>query len=148
MITDAVLEPLLNHPNLAGIKDSAGVWEDTLHYITAYPQLRIFAGSDRLAYQSFRHGAGGISGGANAFPEALAAVRDACKTGDVEGAAAQTRLNALLDITTRYPFISTSKSILAHRGLPRLGVRPPLMPLMEEQETELISELKTAGFLA
>ena len=57
-ITDAVLERLIKQPNLAGIKDSAGVWEDTLHYITAYPQLRIFAGSDRLAYQSFRHGGG------------------------------------------------------------------------------------------
>lgn len=148
VITDSVLEPLLDHPNLAGIKDSAGVWEDTQHYITTYPQLRIFAGSDRLAYQSFLHGAGGISGGANAFPEALAAVRDACKKGEVEGAAAQTRLNALLDITTRYPFISTSKSILAHRGLPRLGVRPPLMPLTTELEAELISELKAAEFLA
>ena len=148
VITDAVLEQLVEHPNLAGIKDSAGDWDDTQHYITTYPQLRIFAGSDRLAYQSFRHGAGGISGGANAFPETLVAVRDACKQGEVEGAAAQTRLNDLLDITTRYPFISTSKSILAHRGLPRLGVRPPLVSLTQEQEQNLIAELTTAEFLS
>lgn len=147
VITDAILELLIDHPNLAGIKDSAGNWEDTEHYITTYPNLRIFAGSDRLAYQSHLHGAGGISGGANAFPEVLAAVRDACKKGAAEGAEAQTRLNTLLDITTRYPFISTSKSILAHRGLPRLGVRPPLMPLSEEQEQNVIAELTAAGFL-
>ena len=66
-ITDAVMVGLRGHPNLAGVKDSAGDWTRTHAFITLYPELRIFAGSDRLAALCYAHGgAGCISGGANA----------------------------------------------------------------------------------
>ncbi len=149
-ITDDLLGRLAGHPNLAGVKDSAGDWTRTLAFITRYPNLRIFAGSDFLAAQCYATGgAGCISGGANGFPEVVAAVRDAHRadpSGD-KPKEAQARLNALLDITRRYPFISFSKCIQANRGLPRLGVRPPLVSLSPAQEESLISELRTAGFL-
>lgn len=149
-ITDALLQRLADHPNLAGIKDSAGDWARTLEFITCYPNLRIFSGGDRLAAQCFTHGGAGIiSGGANAFPELYSAIRDAHLAEPASEAVdkAQKRLDAALDITTRYPFLSTSKAIQAHRGLPRLGVRPPLTVLSPSQERELISELTAAGFL-
>jgi len=149
-ITDELIERLIDHPNMSGIKDSDGVWERTAALITGYPQLRIFAGSDRLDARCYAHGgAGCISGGANAFPEALAAIRDAFRTGGdgPQLAAAQARLDALIDIVIRYPVIGTSKCILAHRGLPRLGVRPPLVLPSAEQEARLLTELRAAGFL-
>lgn len=149
-ITNEVLDSLSEHPNLSGVKDSAGNWERTQEIITRYPQLKIFAGSDLIAGQSYAGGAAGcISGGANAFPEILAAIRDA-HTADPTGEkllAAQERLNILAAITQRYPLIAVSKSILAHRGLPRLGVRPPLVNLTPQQEESLIAELKAASFL-
>ena len=148
-ITNELLGLLAGHPNLAGIKDSAGEWARTHELITRYPELRIFVGSDRLDAPCYAAGgAGCISGGANAFPELLVAVRDAFKRSPHEAEQAQTRLNALLDILARYPFISTGKSILTQRGLPRLGVRPPITPLPMERETRLFTELREAGFLS
>jgi 4-hydroxy-tetrahydrodipicolinate synthase len=149
-ITDDLISLLADHPNLSGVKDSAGDWKRTQEFIAFYPQLRILAGSDRLAARSYaHHGAGCISGGANSFPEILVAVRDAWYAhGDgPELAAAQARLDTLIDITIRYPFITSNKSILAHRGLPRLGVRPPLTVLSREVEANLLAELHDAKFL-
>lgn len=144
-----LLDLLAGHPNLSGIKDSSGDWANTQAYLARYPQLRIFAGSDRLAAQSYAQGAGSISGGANAFPEDVAAVRDAytADTGGSQTLQAQARLNALADITLRYPLIAVSKSVLAHRGLPRLSVRPPLVDLTPEQEERLLAELRDAHYL-
>ena len=150
-ITEEILALLDGHPNLAGIKDSSGDWNSTCGYITRHPGLRIFSGSDRLACSCLEaSGAGAISGGANAFPEVIAAVGKAHREQPDTQAAqeAQARLHALVDITSRYPFIANSKSILAHRGLPRMGVRPPLVNLTEAQEASLIVELQQAGFLA
>lgn len=151
-ISDELLDLLAGYPNLVGLKDSAGDWERTNAYITRYPQLKVFAGSDLLAARCYAAGGGGcVSGGANAFPEVVAAIRDAWDAEQQDGPAlqaAQERLNALAAITLRYPLIAVSKSILAHRGLPRLGVRSPLVNLSPAQEESLISELKQADYLA
>ncbi|HZT43733.1 MAG TPA: dihydrodipicolinate synthase family protein [Chthonomonadaceae bacterium] len=149
-ISDDLLDRLLDHPNLAGLKDSAGEWARTEEFITRYPQLRVFSGGDRLASRSYAGGgAGAISGGANAFPEIVAAVRDAYQAdaGGPRTQEAQVRLSALVDIVVRYPLIAVSKSILAQRGLPRLSVRPPLVDLTPAQEDALLAELRAAGFL-
>ncbi len=147
-VTDEVLTLLHGHPNLAGLKDSSGEWASALHYIETYPDLQIFAGSDKLASRSFAQGANSISGGANMFPEVVTAIRDAARQGLEQAQAAQARADAAFAITTRYPFISTSKSVIAQRGLPRLGVRPPLVPLSHAQEQSLIAELTSAGLLS
>lgn len=149
-ITDEIIEMLLDHPNLAGLKDSAGDWSRTLDLITRYPHLRIFSGSDFLIMQGYAHGAvGAISGGGNAFPEALAAIRDASDiaTAGPLAQAAQTRMDAITDILLRYPMCGVAKSVIAHRGLPRLGVRPSLVSLTPEQEDRLITELGAGGYL-
>lgn len=146
-ISDELLALLQDHPNLAGVKDSSGDWNGTSHFITRWPQLKIFAGSDRLAAKAAASdAAGSISGGANAFPEVIVGVSNAQRQGG-DAPAAQQRLDALIDITSRYPLIAVSKSVLAHRGLPRLGVRPPLIDLTSAQEESLISELRAAGML-
>ena len=63
-ITDELLSLLADHPNLSGVKDSAGDWPRTQEFITRFPHLRIFAGSDRLASRCYAHGgAGCVSGG-------------------------------------------------------------------------------------
>jgi 4-hydroxy-tetrahydrodipicolinate synthase len=149
-ITDALLDLLADAPNLAGVKDSAGDWARTQEFLTRYPHLRIFPGSDYLAAQSWAAGSAGcISGGANPFPEVVAAVRDAHRAdpGGAAREAAQARLTAVTDILRRYPLIGVSKSVLAHRGLPRLGVRPPLVSLTTAQEESLLAELRAGRFL-
>ena len=148
-ITDELMEMLAGHPNLAGVKDSAGDLTRTIEFIARYPSLRIFAGSDRLALDCYTNGgAGCISGGANAFPEVVAAVGNAFRSGNLEDAVeAQSRLDRLIDITIRYPFITSARAVIANRGLPGLGVRPPLTLLPPDQEQNLIAELREAGFM-
>jgi 4-hydroxy-tetrahydrodipicolinate synthase len=149
-ITEEILDRLADHPNLVGVKDSAGDWEYTLRLIQRYPQLKIFPGSDYLIGKGYTHGAAGaISGGANPFPELVVAVRNGHYS-DPTGAKAlqaQERLTAATDIVRRYPFVGVSKCILAHRGLPRMGVRPPLISLTALQEEQLLDELYAADFL-
>ena len=146
-ITPELLERLNGHPNLIGVKDSKGNWEETYTLITRFPNLKIFTGSDLIAGKGFEHGAGVISGTANAFPELLVAVRDAAKSNPSALESAQNRLLELIEIVKMYPFVGNNKSILAYRGLPRLDVRPPLINLTNEQEQTLLNQLKSAGFL-
>lgn len=146
-VTDDVLDLLAGHPRLAGLKDSAGQWERTHALITGRPGLKVFPGSDELLSRALRAGAvGAISGTANAFPELIVAVERAVENGgDVE--AAQARLNAAKTILLEYPLIAASKSALAHRGVPRMWVRPPLVDLTAEQEREMIARVTDAGLV-
>jgi len=150
-ITDEVLALLADHPNLTGIKDSTGDWTSTSHFITAYPQLRIFPGSDRVLARGLAAGAAGaISGGANAFPELIVAVHTAyeAQPDGQDATEAQKRLDGVIDITVRYPLVAVSKSVIANRGLPRLSVRSPLVDLSRTQEESLLVELRAAGVLS
>ncbi len=148
-ITNEVLDLLADHPNLAGVKDSAGVLPRTLEMISRYSDLKIFSGSDSIAADCLiGGGAGCVSGGANAFPELVVAVLNGFVRDSEAGARqAQERLNELIEITSRYPFISNGKAIIANRGLPRLGVLPPLTLMPEDTEHHLISELTDHAFL-
>ena len=148
-ITDALIGRLSDHPRLLGIKDSAGDWARTRELITNNPKLQIFAGSDFDALRCLRAGgAGCISGGANPFPELLVAVKAAFDAGNVQAAdEAQARLETMLDILVRYPFVGASKSVLAHRGLPRMTVRPSLVDLTTALEEKMLSEFHEAGLL-
>lgn len=148
-ITHTLMSLLADYPNLSGVKDSTGDWESSREFLLKYPHLHIFTGSDRLVARALRHkAAGGISGAANCFPEVIKAAWKAWERNDDNGLdRAQQRIDVLLDILHRYPPMAVSKSVLAHRGLPRLSVRPPLVDLTPTQERALISELQEAGFL-
>jgi 4-hydroxy-tetrahydrodipicolinate synthase len=151
-ISDELIGLLSDHANLSGIKDSAGDWDVTAHTIARWPQLRVFAGSDRLGARIAHTpaAAGSISGTANPFPEIIAGIHRAhAQDPHGNGAeAAQQRADALIDILLRYPLIAVSKSIMAHRGLPRLAVRSPLIDLTSAQEESLLAELHVAGLLS
>lgn len=146
-ITDEILALLDDHPRLAGIKDSAGQWERTHALLTERRDLKVFPGSDDLLGKALKAGAiGNISGTANPFPELIVGVKRAHESGgDVE--AAQARLDVAKEILLRYPLIAVSKSVLAHRGVPRMWVRPPLVDLTEAQEREVLAQLREAGLL-
>lgn len=146
-VSNEVLDLLEGHPRLAGVKDSSGHWERTHALITRRPHLTIFCGADDLMGRALAAGAAGaISGGANAFPELIVAIKRAHDSGG-DVAAAQARLNAVKDIVLSYPLFAGNKSILAYRGVARMWVRPPLVDLSPAQEAKLIARLKEAGFL-
>jgi dihydrodipicolinate synthase/N-acetylneuraminate lyase len=145
-ITDEIIGQLADHPRLAGLKDSKGDWETTSGLISKWPKLSIFSGGDQIMSRSLGAGsAGAISGSANAFPDLVAAVKHSVGSEGAEDA--QARLTAAKDITIQYPLIAAVKSVLAHRGVPRMYVRPPLVDLTPVQETEMIGKLQSAGLL-
>ncbi len=145
-ITDEVLDLLRGHERLAGLKDSQGDWTRTSALISERSYLRVFSGSDELLLRSVEAGsAGAISGTANAFPELVAGVY---KAHSPEGRAEmQRKLDAAKTILLQYPLIAAAKSVLAHRGVPRMWVRPPLVDLTEGQEAEMIDRLRAGGWL-
>lgn len=142
-----VLDLLAGHPRLAGVKDSEGNWHRTEQFLAYTPPLRIFAGDDYTLGRSLLAGAvGSVSGTANAFPKEVVAVKEAALAGgDVKKA--QQTLDKAIDLVLRYRLIPANKSILAHRGLPRMHVRPPLVDLTREEEQSLISEAIALGLL-
>jgi 4-hydroxy-tetrahydrodipicolinate synthase len=146
-IGSEVLDRLANHPILAGMKDSAGNWDDTQMFIRSYPHLQILPGSDELAGAALSAGCEGIiSGSANAFPERAVAVQNAVVSG--EGLeAAQEALTQVKKIFLDYPLIAGSKSILSHRGVCDVTVRPPLVELSLSQRAELNERLVQANLL-
>ncbi len=149
-ITNEIIDLLKDHPNLAGLKDSAGDLDRTRELIERYPHLNIYSGSDYITGPAFMHGAYGcISGGANAFPELLNGVRNAHRNGESheKQLATQHTLTVMTNICAAYPLISTNKSIAAMRNLCRISVRPPLIDLTADQELNLSQELKAAGYL-
>jgi len=146
-ITDDILALLAGHPRLAGLKDSEGRWDRTHALLAGRPDLITFPGSDDLLGRATLAGAAGsISGTANSFPELVSAVRHAALSGgDVE--AAQARLDLAKSIVLHYPLIAANKSVLAHRGVGRMYVRPPLVELPQALENELVARLKSADLL-
>lgn len=149
-IPDALIDRLLGHPNLVGMKNSTGDVEHTVGWLEKYPTLALFSGSDLIHEHLYPEGAHGcISGLANAYPELISAVW----TGYAEDPSlakmreAQQRVLQMATIVRKYPFVANNKAILAHRGFPRFFVRPSLVDLTAEEEANLTAELREAGLL-
>lgn len=141
VITDGIIDALLGHPNLAGIKDTGGDPERTRDLVGKYPQLKIFGGSDSLVGEAVEAGvAGVISGVANAFPGLL---NDAwmARSSDDGISAAAVKVNSARRALTRFPWIAATKYALRLKGLPEIHVRPPLVDLTDDQKVELEAQL-------
>ncbi|MCR5535838.1 MAG: 4-hydroxy-tetrahydrodipicolinate synthase [Succinivibrio sp.] len=75
-------------PNIIGIKDSSGNFDNTLKYIeNTDPRLCVLAGSDSLILWTLKAGgSGAISGCSNVFPELMASIYNYYVKGDFEKA--------------------------------------------------------------
>lgn len=76
------------NPNVIGVKDSSGNFDNTLKYIeNTNPGLSVLAGSDSLILWTLKAGGkGAISGCSNVFPRLMASIYDLFKQGDFEAA--------------------------------------------------------------
>ncbi|MFB6247315.1 MAG: dihydrodipicolinate synthase family protein [Salinibacter sp.] len=138
-----VIEQLRDrYPNqIAGIKDSSDEWDHHDALCSSFPDLQIFAGSERHLTPFLRAGgAGCISATVNiTAPVARQAVRD--WQNDATVASAQSTLTELRTRLSQFPTIPALKQLLAWRqerpGWTR--VRPPLAPLDADEEERLAS---------
>ncbi len=145
-ISDELLDALSKEfpKQLAGLKDTSGSLEKTVHYIQRFPKLSVLSGSDSHIGPAAKAGAAGaVSGVANVAPHLAKAVRQAYDTGgDVD--AAQARLSRVRDLFRAYPELAAYKHALTLlAGLPPAAVRPPNVELSADQKRKLEQELRT-----
>lgn len=86
------VKTLCQHPNIVGIKDSAGSYESLKGFLDASESGKLFDvlnGPDSLIHQGFVEGcAGSISGLANAAPEAVSHIWKHFRAGNIAGSKA------------------------------------------------------------
>ncbi|MHB9112699.1 MAG: dihydrodipicolinate synthase family protein [Thermoleophilia bacterium] len=140
-ITDGIIDSLIGHANLAGVKDTGGDPERTRELVKKYPGLKIFGGSDSLVGEAVVAGAAGvISGVANAFPRLLYEAWMA-RSSDDGLAVAVAKVNSARKALTRFPWIAATKYALRLKGLPEIHMRAPLVDLTDDQKVELEKQL-------
>ncbi len=88
-IEHTTLARLAEIPNIVGVKDSSGNFDNTLRYLeaTADRRLAVLSGNDSLILWTLQAGgSGGISGIANLFPATMARIYELWRAGDFAGA--------------------------------------------------------------
>jgi 4-hydroxy-tetrahydrodipicolinate synthase len=126
---------------VAGIKDSSDEWDHHDALCSSFPDLQVFAGTERHLTPLLRAGgAGCISATVNiSAPLARQAVRD--WENDAQVASAQSTLTEVRTRLSQFPTIPALKQLIAWRyDRPAWRrVRPPLALLDEDEETRLES---------
>lgn len=88
-LTPETVRILADHPNIIGIKDSAGSYESLNGFLQAakgIPNFDVLNGPDSLIHQGFIEGCSAcISGLANVAPEAISQIWHRFHAGDIEG---------------------------------------------------------------
>ncbi|MCU0465679.1 MAG: dihydrodipicolinate synthase family protein [Anaerolineae bacterium] len=133
---------LLYGDRFGGVKDSGGDMGYAGGLITTAPDLDVFVGSEKLLLTGLQQGAAGcITAGANVLAAQAAAVYRSWQAGE-DAEAAQNTLSAARTILDGYaPAPSSLKALLALKyGGESWDVRPPLMPLPDDQRAELVEK--------
>jgi 4-hydroxy-tetrahydrodipicolinate synthase len=140
-------------PNVSGVGLSldllARLKDDFSERFAGGKDLMVLTGNDRLFSTALENQASGcITALANVRSPDLRLVWDAQARGDSEEQAqAQDRLTRARQLLDRYqPAAPTLKALVYHKHhLRRWMVRPPLLPLAEEEEKQLIRDISAAG---
>jgi 4-hydroxy-tetrahydrodipicolinate synthase len=137
------------YPNtVVGIKDSSGDWNNTLAYNQQqWPDFRVFCGSESFLLQNLQHGgAGCISATANVNAAAIQRLCDNWQTPQADSL--QAELNPIRNIFQFFSMIAALKAATSlYAGDPEwLRVRPPLLPLDNQQLDQLQAQLSAANF--
>jgi len=134
---------------IAGTKDSAGDWDRIETVCREFPDLDVFAGTERYLLDTLRHGgAGCISATVNITSRAARQVHDAHEAGrEDEAEALQEHLTSLRSAIEAYPAIPALKSLTGQfTGEDTWqNIRPPLTRLEEGQADEVSSRLRDLG---
>ncbi len=134
---------------IAGIKDSAGDWDNTRALLEAFAArgFDVFAGSESFLLKNLRAGgAGCITATGNVNPGAIHRLSQRYREGDADRM--QEDLDAIRAVFQRQPMIAALKQAIArYSGDPAwVKVRPPLVELTSSQASTLIEELERRGF--
>lgn len=144
-VSDYLVDRLLGHENLAGIKDTGGDIGRTRELVERYAGLRIFGGSDSLAGEALGVGTAGIiSGAANIFPELLRELWNTVEKGSGKARTGE-KVRKLSAVLQSCPWVAATKYGLELRGLPATNVRPPQSGLDAGQKKAIMNGLEELG---
>ncbi|HUN68374.1 MAG TPA: dihydrodipicolinate synthase family protein [Burkholderiales bacterium] len=150
-ITLDLIERLLTrYPGIvAGAKDSSGDWSNTKAMLDRFKDraFDVFPGSEVFLLDGLRAGGKGcITATGNINPGAISEVFRNWRGPDADKL--QAGITATRKIVQKVPMIPALKSITAHFANDPAWrtVRPPLTELTADQEKQVVTELKTAGF--
>ena len=141
---------LARYPGIvAGAKDSSGDWSNTKAMLERFKEraFDVFPGSEVFLLDGLRAGGKGcITATGNVNPGAIDQVFRSWRGPDAD--MLQAGITATRKIVQKVPMIPALKAITAHFANDPAWrtVRPPLTELTPEQDRQVISELKAAGF--
>ncbi len=141
----ATICTLAEHPNIIGVKDSAGNMVKLAQIYSATPsRFRVFAGSAGYLLPALTVGAvGAVAALANVFPHEVCRVQELFNAGQLQEARLlQARLapaNTAVTVTYSVPGLKAALELtVGYGGRPR----PPLLPLTGEERNHLAEILK------
>jgi len=150
-ITLELIEKLLSrYPGIvAGAKDSSGDWANTKAMLDRFKDrgFDVFPGSEVFLLDGLRDGGKGcITATGNVNPGPISEVFKNWRSSEADKL--QAGITATRKIMQKVPMIPALKAVTAHfANDPQWRtVRPPLVELAPEQEKQVITELKAAGF--
>ena len=135
-IDPETVEKLADIPNIVGVKDSSGNWENLKAYIdrTRGKVFSVLSGNDSLILPTLKEGgAGGITAVANIYPETMVSIYRKFVAGDLAGAEAAQ--NSIADIRACFKFgnpNTVTKKATNMRGFPVGPCRAPFNYLSNE----------------
>jgi 4-hydroxy-tetrahydrodipicolinate synthase len=143
-ITLALIERLIKaYPaTIVGIKDSGGDFANSRAMLEAFPNFRVFSGSERFLLDNLRQGgAGCISAMGNIHPGAIVNLYETRATPEAD--AKQQALNEMRTLYEKVAMIPALKRTVAEYGkTPAFkSVRPPLLELSDQDWSGLKTNL-------
>jgi 4-hydroxy-2-oxoglutarate aldolase len=150
-LPSSVVTELSRHPNIVGVKDSAGNAVKFAEMVAGSEDgFAVLAGSANFLYPALCLGAaGGILALADIAPDACADLLRLYRAGDHE-AARKAQFNLLAPnaaVTTRFG-IAGLKAAMEMVGLKTSDPRPPMLPVTDAERREIRAILEHAGVLA
>ena len=150
-LPSSVVAELSQHPNIAGVKDSAGNAPKVAEMVAnSSDDFSVLAGSANFLYPAYCLGAkGGILALANIAPRECAEIRDLFQAGKHDEAR-KAQFNLLAPnaaVTTQFG-IAGLKAAMEMVGLQTSDPRPPMLPATGDERTTIQSILDKAGLLA
>ena len=146
---DLIERLVRNYPEtVVGIKYSSGDWRNTQAVLAReFDDFRVFVGSETFLLRNMKNGgAGCISATANINPAAICRLYREWQ--DETAESQQQALVDLRDLVMQFPMIPALKCTTANFSGQAAWrrVRPPLLPLDDEQEHALIQLLQQVSF--
>ena len=134
-------------PQIVGIKDSSGDWNNTEALINAHPGLAVFCGSEVFLLDTMRAGgAGCITATANVNASGIRTLYDSWQDNDAD--AQQASITDFRKRVQKAKPVPAMKALLAHHRADSAWntLRPPFRPLTVEQRDALEADLTESAF--